>query len=243
MKRQRKGREREKYRRTYNCTTLSDVRIGDLPRTEGRGFASVGFQRYVWTSFSYRFDGFGIFRFFFSGFFLHFPPDPYGIRGFQLNVGWYNHFIFVIFVWILWDCRNFAVRMKTGCVGRFLMQTLFYRLTSKRKHLSLPKNAVKENVLSSRLWLPYFFHFFMFLSFRLLSSQTENFNRHLRKSERKKTSISDFRSSFLFRFEISQSTCDTLIRNINFHFLHTPCKSLFYRGSRPCIKYLRHSNT
>ena len=51
-----------------------------------------------------------MFQHFFLDFSLHFLPDPYGIRGFQLNVGQYDHFIFVIFVWILWDCRDFEHR-------------------------------------------------------------------------------------------------------------------------------------
>ena len=33
----------------------------------------------------------------FLDFFLHFLPDPYGIRGFQLNVWRYDRLIFVIF--------------------------------------------------------------------------------------------------------------------------------------------------
>lgn len=150
------------HRGTYNRTTLPDIRTGYFPKAEGREFVSAGLQRYVWTSFFYHFDGSDIHRYSFLDFFLHFPPDPYGIRGFQLNVGRYDRFIFVIFVWILRDCRDFVTGMKTGCVGRFLMRTLLYRLTSKRKHLPLPKNAVKENVLSSRLWLLYSFHFLCF---------------------------------------------------------------------------------
>ena len=163
--------------------------------------------------------------------------------GFQLNVRRYDHFIFVIFVWILWDCRDFAVRMKTGYVGRFLMRTLLYRLTSKRKHLPLPKNAIKENEFIFASLTSLFFHFFMFLSFRLLPSQTENLSRHLQKSEIKKPYFPIFVLLFSSHLKIPQSTCDTLIRNINFHFLYTPRKSLFYRGSWLRIKYLRHSNT
>lgn len=235
--------EKRNHRGTYNRTTLSDIRTGYFPRVEGREFASVGLQRYVWTSFFYHSDGYGIFRFSFRDFFLHFPPDPYGIRVFQLNVGRHDHFIFVIFVWILWDCRDFAVGMKTGCVGRFLMRTLFYRLTSKRKHLPLPKNAVKEKGFIFASLTSLFFSFFMLLSSRLFPPQTENLSRHLRKSEIKSPYFPIFALLFSPHFENPQSICDTLIRNINFHFLYTPWKSLFYRGSRPCIKYLRHSNT
>ena len=36
-------------------------------------------------SFFYHSAGYGIFRFSFRDFFLHFPPDPYGIRVFQLK--------------------------------------------------------------------------------------------------------------------------------------------------------------
>jgi hypothetical protein len=153
--------EKRNHRGTYNRTTLPDIRTGYFPKAEGREFASVGLQRYVWTSFFYHSDGYGIFRFSFLDFFLHFTPDPYGIRGFQLNVGRYDRFIFVIFIGILWDCRDFAVEMKTGCVGRFLMRTLLYRLTSKRKHLPLPKNAIKENGFIFASLTSLFFSFFM----------------------------------------------------------------------------------
>lgn len=155
--------EKRNHRGTYNRTTLSDIGTGYFPGAEGREFASVGLQRYVWTSFFYHFDGSDIHRYSFLDFFLHFPPDPYGIRVFQLNVGRYDRFIFVIFIGILWDCRDFAVGMKTEYVGRFLMRTLFYRLTSKRKHLPLHKNAVKENgFIFASLTSPFFFIFLCF---------------------------------------------------------------------------------
>ena len=80
-----KDGKKKNHRGTYNRTTLSDIRTGYFPRAEGREFASVGLQRYVWTSFFYHSDGYGIFRFSFRDFFLHFPPDPYGIRVFQLK--------------------------------------------------------------------------------------------------------------------------------------------------------------
>ena len=161
-----------------------------------------------------------------------------------MNVGWYDHFIFVIFVWILWDCRNFAVRMKTGCVGRFLMQTLFYRLTSKRKHLTLPKNAIKENgFIFASLTSP-FFSFFYVSVVQIASFTNRKSQSPLTKIGDKNPLFSDFYPSFFsLRFKFPQSTCDTLIRNINFHFLYTPRKSLFDRGSLLRIKYLRHSNT
>ena len=44
-----------------------------------------------------------VFGFSFRDFFLHFPPNPYGIRFFQWNVGRYDRVIFMIFVGILWD--------------------------------------------------------------------------------------------------------------------------------------------
>ena len=133
--------------------------------------------------------------------------------------------------------------METWCVGRFLMRTLFYRLTSKRKHLPLPKNAVKENgfifasLTSCYFHFLYFYHPDCFLHKQKISSTTYE-NRRERKLP-----FSDFWSSFIFHFKIPRSTCDTLIRNINFRFLYTGCKSLFYRGSWQRIKYLRHSNT
>ena len=98
---------------------------------------------------------FGIFSAFSSGSLWH--------KGFQLNVGRYDHLIFVIFIGILWDCQDFTIEIETGYVGRFLMQTLFYRLTSKRKHLTLPKNAIKENgfIFASLTSL----FFFIFLCF------------------------------------------------------------------------------
>ena len=160
-----------------------------------------------------------------------------------MNVGRYDRFIFVIFIGILWDCRDFAVGMKTGCVGRFLMQTLFYRLTSKRKHLPLPKNAVKENGFIFASLTSLFFSFFMLLSSRLFPPQTENLSRHLRKSEIKSPYFPIFALLFSPHFENPRSICDTLIRNINFRFHLSGCKLLFYRGSCPCIKNLRHSNT
>ena len=100
---------------------------------------------------------FGIFSAFSSGSLWH--------KGFQLNVGRYDHLIFVIFIGILWDCQDFTIEIETGYVGRFLMQTLFYRLTSKRKHLTLPKNAIKENgfIFASLTSL----FFFIFLCFCL----------------------------------------------------------------------------
>ena len=132
----------------------------------------------------------------------------------------------------------------TWCVGRFLMQTLFYRLTSKRKHLPLPKNAVKENGFIFASLTSLFFSFFMLLSSRLFPSQTENLIRYLRKSERAKKLFFRFLTLFFSpHLKIPQSTCDTLIRNINFQSHFTVCKLLFYRGSWPRIKYLRHSNT
>ena len=150
----------------------------------------------------------------------------------------------MIFIGILWDCRDFAVEMEIWCVGRFLMRTLFYRLTSKRKHLPLPKNAIKENRLIFASLISCYFHFFMFLQSRLFPSQTENLIRYPRKSERaKKLFFPIFNPLFLPHLKIPQSTCDTLIRNINFRSHFTVCKLLFYRGSWPRIKYLRHSNT
>lgn len=56
----------------------------------------------------------------------------------------------------------------------------------------------------------------MFLSFRSLLSQTGNLSRHLRKSEIKNPLFSDFTLLFSLYLKIPQSTCDTLIRNINF---------------------------
>lgn len=214
--------EKRNHRGTYNRTTLSDIGTGYFPGAEGREFASVGLQRYVWTSFFYHFDGSDIHRYSFLDFFLHFPPDPYGIRVFQLNVGRYDRFIFVIFIGILWDCRDFAVGMKTEYVGRFLMRTLFYRLTSKRKHLPLPKNAVKENGFIFASLTSLFFSFFMLLSSRLFPPQTENLSRHLRKSEIKSPYFPIFALLFSPHFENPQSICDTLIRNINFRSNFSP---------------------
>ena len=191
--------KREKYKRTYNRTTLSDIGTGHSSRAEGREFASVGLQRYVWTSFLYHFDGYGVFRFSFLDFFLHFTPDPYGIRGFQLNVGRYDRFIFVIFIGILWDCRDFAVEMKTGCVGRFLMQTLFYRLTSKRKHLPLPKNAVKENEFIFASLTSLFFSFFYVSVIQIVSFTNRKSQSPLTKIGDKKALISRFLPFFFCR--------------------------------------------
>ena len=159
-----------------------------------------------------------MYRYSFRDFFLHFLPDPYGIRGFQLNVGRYDHLIFVIFIGILWDCQDFTVEMKTGGVGRFLMRTLFYRLTSKRKHLPLPKNAIKENgfILASLTSL--FFSFFMFLLSRLFPSQTEISSATYENRRERKSFFPIFNPLFSPHLKIPQSTCDTLIRNINFHF-------------------------
>ena len=119
-----------------------------------------------------------MYRYSFRDFFLHFLPDPYGIRGFQLNVGRYDRFIFMIFIGILWDCRDFTIETETGCVGRLLMQTLLYRLTSKRKPLPLPKNAVKENgfifasLTSCYFHFLYFYHPDFFLHKQKISSAT-----------------------------------------------------------------------
>ena len=135
--------------------------------------------------------------------FLHFLPDHYGIRGFQLNVGRYDHLIFVIFIGILWDCQDFTVEMKTGGVGRFLMRTLFYRLTSKRKHLPLPKNAVKENefifasLTSCYFHFLYFYHPDCFLHKQKISSATYENQRE------RKLPFSDFWSSFFTSFKNS----------------------------------------
>lgn len=153
--------EKKDHRGTYNRTTLSDIGTGYFPGAEGREFASVGLQRYVWTSFFYHFDGSDIHRYSFLDFFLHFPPDPYGIRVFQLKRRAVRPVYFRDFY------RDFAVGMKTEYVGRFLMRTLFYRLTSKRKHLPLPKNAVKENGFIFASLTSLFFSFFMLLSSRL----------------------------------------------------------------------------
>ena len=119
-----------------------------------------------------------------------------------MNVGWYDHFIFVIFVWILWDCRNFAVRMKTGCVGRFLMQTLFYRLTSKRKHLTLPKNAIKENgFIFASLTSP-FFSFFYVSVVQIASFTNRKSQSPLTKIGDKNPLFSDFYPSFFTALQI-----------------------------------------
>ena len=198
------------HRGTYNRTTLSDIGTSHLPRAEGREFASVGLQRYVWTSFSYPSGGYGIFRYSFRDFFLHFPPDPYGIRGFQLNVGRYDRFIFVIFIGILWDCRDFAVGMKTGCVGRFLMQTLFYRLTSKRKHLTLPKNAIKENgFIFASLTSP-FFSFFYVSVVQIASFTNRKSQSPLTKIGDKNPLFSDFYPSFFHCASNSRKALATL---------------------------------
>ena len=141
-----------------------------------------------------------MYRYSFRDFLLHFPSDTHGIRGFQLNVGRYDHLIFVIFIGILWDCQDFTVEMKTGCVGRFLMRTLFYRLTSKRKHLPLPKNAVKENGFIFASLMSCYFLFFIFLPSRLLPSQTKNLIHYLRKSEREKAPIFRFLVFFFISF-------------------------------------------
>ena len=101
------------------------------------------------------------------------------------------------------------------------MRTLLYRLTSKRKHLPLPKNAVKENGFIFASLTSLFFSFFMLLSSRLFPPQTENLSRHLRKSEIKSPYFPIFALLFSPHFENPQSICDTLIRNINFHFLDT----------------------
>ena len=161
-------------------------------------------------SFFYHFDGSDIHRYSFRDFFLHFPLDPYGIRGFQLNVGRYDHFIFVIFVWILWDCRAFAVGMKTGCVGRFFMQTLFYMLTSKRKHLTLPKNAIKENGFIFASLTSLFFSFF-YVSVIQIASFTN------RKSQSPLTKIGD-KKPLIFRFYPSFFT---VFKNPTKHLRHS----------------------
>ena len=174
------------HRGTYNCTTLSDIGTGYFPRAEGREFASAGLQRYDRTSFLYHFDGSDIYRYSFRDFFLHFPPVPYGIRAFELKRRAVRPVNFRDFYRDFMGLPGFCGGKGAGCVGRFLMQTLFYRLTSKRKHLPLPKNAIKENEFIFASLTSLFFSFFMFLSFRLLPSQTENLSRHLRKSEIKK---------------------------------------------------------
>ena len=169
-----------------------DIWTGYLPRAEEREFASAGLQKYVWTSFLYHFTDGDVFGFSFRDFFLHFPPNPYGIRVFQWNVRRYDRVIFMIFVGILWDWRNFVMEMKTGCVGRFLMQTLLYRLTSKRKHLPLPKNAVKENGFIFAFSISLLFSFFYISIIQIVSFTN-------RKSQSPPTKIGE-KEALIFRF-------------------------------------------
>ena len=92
---------------------------------------------------------------------------------------------------------------RAGCVGRFLMRTLFYRLTSKRKHLPLPKNAIKENGFILASLTSCYFHFLCFyhpdcfLHKQKVSSATYE-NRRERKLP-----FSDFWSSFFTSFKNS----------------------------------------
>jgi len=77
-----------------------------------------------------------VFQHSFLDFFLHFLPDPYGIRSFQLNVRRYDHLIFVIFIGILLDFQDFTVEMKAG--GR---RTVSYADTVLQAHVQAKASA------------------------------------------------------------------------------------------------------
>jgi len=85
------------------------------------------------------------------------------------------------------------MEMKTGCVGRFLLQTLLYRLTSKRKHLPLLKNAVKENGFIFAFSISLLFSFFYVSTIPFVSFTNRKSQSPLTKiGEKKKAPFSDF---------------------------------------------------
>ncbi|RHO64348.1 hypothetical protein DW085_16355 [Clostridium sp. AF50-3] len=72
------------------------------------------------------------------------------------------------------------------------MQTLLYRLTPKRKHLPLPKNAVKENGFIFASLTSLFFSFFYVSVIQIVSFTN-------RKSQSPLTKIGD-KKALIFRF-------------------------------------------
>lgn len=91
----------------------------------------------------------------------------------------------------------------TRCVGRLLMRTLLYRLTSKRKHLPLPKNAIKENGFIFAFLMSCYFLFLCFCyPDRFLHKQKISVATYENRRE-KKLPFSDFWSSFFTLFNNS----------------------------------------